>query len=106
MEEIKEFKLTFNVQHSKRCKDGKRRNILQYFLNNQLIFEQKYPYDETYDYGYQYRTDIYQEYILNGYLYQKRKHDEKENKIRLVRYPLSQKKLEKFNIPENLIIYL
>jgi len=107
-----DYKLTCNVKHVKHCKDGKDRNILQYFLNGVLILEQKYPFDTDYDRGYDHRTDIRDEYLLNGKLYQTRQYkpsdiwwrcfkNKQEGKIRNVKYPISKKLLEQFNIPKD-----
>jgi hypothetical protein len=38
-----EFKLTRKVQYSKKCKDGKYRNFLIFFLNDVEIMKQKLP---------------------------------------------------------------
>lgn len=114
-----EYKLTCKLKHAKHCKDGKDRNILQYFLNNILILEQKYPFDDNYDNGYQYTTDIHDEYLLNGNLYQTRQYEsssvwwrrfhnkqQDKDKIRNVKYPISKKILEQFNIPKDYRITL
>lgn len=112
-----EYKLTCNVKHAKHCKDGKDRNILQYFLNDILILEQKYPFDTNYDKGYQYTTDIRNEYLLNSNLYQTRQyepsaawwrcfHKKQQGRIRNVKYPISKKILEQFNIPKDYRITL
>lgn len=107
-----DYKLTCNVKHAKHCEDGKDRNILQYFLNNVLILEQKYPFDTDYDKGCEYRTDIRDEYLLNGKLYQTRQYNpsgvswrslknKQKGKIRNVKYPISKKILDQFNIPKD-----
>lgn len=93
-----EFILTCKVKHSVKCKDKKRRNFLLYFINGVLILKQKYPFNEQYDYGFQYRTDICDEYILNGKMYQTRSED------RQCVYPISKKVLAKLNIPDDLKI--
>ena len=105
-----EFILTSRIQHSKKCKDGRRRNYYLYYLNGILIFKQKAPFDENWDYGYQYQTRRSNCYILNCNLYQTRTNDtssawwrgpgyDKKTKVRDVRYPISKKTLEQFNIP-------
>jgi hypothetical protein len=115
--ETPEYKLTKKVQCSKKCKDGKSRNFLLYFLNGNLILKQKFPYDENYDKGFDKRTHIYDEFILNGRLYQTRKGEDRQGLIdnhywqmikeaqpRQVRFPLSKKRLQPFEIPVGLKI--
>lgn len=110
-----DYILTGKYQHSKQGNDGKKRNKMLYFLNGTLILEQKVPFDENYDSGYQLRTDIDDEYLLDGYLYQKRKYVpsgawwrtwkyREEGKLREVKYPISKKILKPFNIPKGLKI--
>jgi hypothetical protein len=103
-----EYKLTCKVQCSKKCPDGKKRNYLLYFLNNVQILRQKYPYDESYDKGFDKRTAIYDEYLQNGSLHQTRKHwhgcshpDNDKEQPRQVRYPISRAKMAQFDIPQN-----
>ena len=98
-----EFKLTSNTQLSFHDKDGCDRNYISYYLNGVLILKQKIPFDTNYEKGYDRRTSIYDEYILNGRLYQTRKHCD-SSKIRNVSYVLSKNKLKQFNIPINTII--
>lgn len=112
-----EYKLTTHYQHSKKEGDGKRRNKLLFFLNGILIFEQKVPFDETYDHGYQNRTYITDIYLLDGNIYQKRQYNpsgawwrsrnfkEAKGKIREVKYPVSKKILSIFNIPKGMKIF-
>lgn len=108
---IKDYVLTYKYQHSKKCADGKRINKLLYFLNGVLILEQKMPFDDSWDNGYQIRTVIFDEFLLDGRLYQKRKYSnsgawwraskhKEDGKIREVKYPISKKILEQFNIPK------
>jgi hypothetical protein len=110
-----EYKLTSKYQHSKLHADGKRRNKLLYFLNDVLILEQKVPFDESYERGFQNRTSIYDEFLLNNNLFQKRKVAKErawwiqavhghEYKIREVKFPVSKKILKQFNIPKGTII--
>lgn len=111
------YELTSHLKRSKHC-DGKFRNVLQYYLNGVLILEQKYPFDADFDYGYQFRTDIKDEYLLNGNLHQTRQYEsshyywwrcskqKKEGKVRHVKYPISKKVLSQFNIPKDVKIYL
>jgi len=93
------FKLTGKYQHSQHLKNGKRRSLIKYFLNGVLILEQKVPFDENMEYGYP-KNMPDNEYLLNGKLHQTREGDRK------VYYPISKKKLEQFNIPQSLKIYL
>lgn len=109
-----DFTLFRHYQHSKKCKDGKKRNYLIYFLNNIEILKQKMPYDENYDYGFQFRTYISNEYLLNGNLHQTRRYirgpwwraltPKMDGKIRHVKYPISRKILNKLNVPKDLRI--
>lgn len=96
-----EFKLTYKVQINKKCKDNKSRSFRIYFLNDIQILKQKLPYDETYDLGFQHRTSIKNEYLLNGNIHQTRI---KKGEIRNVSFPASKNKLSLFNIPKDLII--
>lgn len=68
-----DFKLTSNSQYSHHDKDGSDRNYLSYYLNDVLILKQKIPFDTSFEKGFDRRTTIYDEYILNDKLYQKRK---------------------------------
>lgn len=96
-----EYNLTYNLKHAKHCNDGKRRDVNQYYLNNILILEQKNPYDSSYELGWQHRTDISDEYLLNGNLHQTREY---KGKVRNVKYPISKNILEQFDIPKDLKI--
>ena len=98
-----EYKLTCHVQGNKKCKDGKSRSFIIYFLNGVQILKQKLPYDETYEKGYDHRTSITDEYILNGSMYQTRRF---EDKVRSVNFPLSKRKLLALNVPNDLMIKL
>ena len=106
-----EFKLTRKVQYSKKCKDGKCRNFLIFFLNDIEIMKQKLPFDENGEKGYDRHTVIYNVYILNRKLHQTRKSgvycciDSTDNKTRQVSFPLSKKVLEELSVPEKLKIY-
>ena len=108
-----EYKLTKKYQHSKKCNDNRRRNFLIFFLNDIQIFKQKVPYDENFDHGCQNRTSFDNIYLLNGYINQKRQSDanvscfgNEQGKMREVKYPVSKKILEQFNIPKDLKITL
>lgn len=84
-----EYNLTTKYQHSKHLKNGTRRSILLYFLNNVLIFKQKMPFDENMEYGYN-KQHISDEYLLNGKIYQTRSRELGVN-VRNVSYPVSKK---------------
>jgi len=112
-----EYKLTVHTQHSKKGRDGRRRNYWLYFLNDVLILKQKAPFDEKWDHGWQYQTARSACFLLNGNLYQTRTIKtplawwrgpgvDKTPKIREVRYPISKKILEQFNIPPDTKIEL
>jgi hypothetical protein len=66
------YTLTHKYQFSKKCKDGHRRNFLIYFLNDIQILKQKVPFDETYRVGYDCKTQILDEFLLNGSIHQMR----------------------------------
>lgn len=108
--EIK-YKLTCKCIYSHHDKDGKDRNYIYYYLNDILILKQKIPFDTRWEEGFDRITSIYDVYILNGKLYQKRRKyygcchpDNDKTEIREVSFPLSKKKLLIFNIPFNLKI--
>jgi len=102
-----EFKLTSKHQYSHHDKDGCDRNYLSFYLNDVLILRQKIPFDVNFDRGYDRITSIYDVYLLNGKLYQKRSKsfgcshpDNDKSEVREVSYPVSRKILEQFNIPK------
>ena len=104
-----EFKLTTNRQYSHHDKDGCDRNYLSYYLNDVLIFKQKIPFDTNWEKGFDRRTSIYDDYLLNGKIYQKRTKqygcnhpDNDKSEIREVSFPVSKKILLQFNIPIDL----
>lgn len=106
-----EYKLTINRQYSHHDKDGVDRNYISYYLNDILILKLKIPFDTNWEHGFDRRTAIYDEYILNGRLYQKRRKyygcchpDNDKTKIRNVSFPLSKKIMQEFNIPKDLKI--
>lgn len=66
------YTLTHKYQFRKRCKDGHSRNFLTYFLNGIQILKQKVPFDETYEPGYDCKTQILNEFLLNGSIHQMR----------------------------------
>jgi len=103
-----EFKLTSNWQYSHHDKDGCDRNYISYYLNDVLILKQKIPFDANWEHGFDRRTSIYGEYILNGKMYQKRSKildcshpDNDKIEIREVSFPLSKKRLAQFNMPKD-----
>jgi hypothetical protein len=106
-----DFKLTKKYQFSKRSKlDGKSRNYLTYFLNGIEILKQKVPFDESLERGFDRRTAIRNEYIMNGKMYQTRisdvwcGKDNSKNKTREVYFPISKKRLSEMGVPLNLKI--
>jgi hypothetical protein len=106
-----ELKLTKKAQYSHKDGDGRKRNHLLYFLNGELIFKQKIPFDTNWEKGFDRRTMIYDDYILNGKIYQKRQKwlgcghpDNDKMEVREVSFPLSKEILKQFNIPENVKI--
>jgi len=106
-----DYILTSKYQHSKHCRDGKRRNYMLYFLNGVQILKQKKPFNNDYEKGLDGCCIFQDEYILNGKLYQTRysDSDQPENLSRktvprYVSYPLSKKILEQFNIPKGIKI--
>lgn len=98
-----EYKLTSFCQHSKKCKDGKSRNFIIYFLNGVEILKQKLPFDENMEKGFDGKIFIEDEFLLNGKLYQTRFRDYKDKK-RVVSYPISKKRLIELNVPSDIKI--
>lgn len=106
-----ELKLTSNWQYSHHDKDGCDRNYISFYLNDILILKQKIPFDTNEEKGFDRRTSIYDVYLLNGNLYQKRRKwlgcchpDNDKTGIREVYFPISKKKLAQFNIPQDVRI--
>ena len=97
------YKLTENTQCRKRCKDGKSRNFMSYYLNGELILKQKLPFDETLRKGYDGRWHYKDIYLLNNNIHQTR-YDREETRV--IKFPASRKVLSKFNIPKDLKINL
>ena len=97
------FKLTSNWQYSHHDKDGRDRNYLSFYLNDVLILKQKIPFEKNCENGFDRRTSIYDVYLFNGRLYQKRcknfSSDNSQQKVREVSFPISKNKLDQFNIP-------
>lgn len=105
-----DFNLTYHFQHSKRCRDGKLRTFILYFINGRLALKHKNPYDDTIDKGYDHITHIFDIYYLDGSIYQKRQLPDKwdgelkcriPQKIREVKFPISRNLLKELNIPKN-----
>lgn len=103
-----EFKLTSNRKYSNHDKDGCDRNYLSFYLNDVLILKQKIPFDTNWEIGFDRRTSIYDVYLFNGKLYQKRRKnfgcshpDNDKSEVREVSYPISKRVLEQFDIPKD-----
>ena len=94
------FKLESKAQINKHCKDGKDRSFMIYFLNDVKILQQKLPFNENFEEGFNCKTDISDEYILNGKMYQTR-FDTVTEKERHVSFPLSKIKLKELGVPNN-----
>jgi hypothetical protein len=106
-----EFNLTCKAQLSKKCKDGKYRNYLLYFLNGVQILKQKIPFNTRYDRGHDRHTAIYDEYLLGGRLHQTRTADvfcgtKVTGRTRRVSFPVSKVKLQQLQVPDDLIIQM
>jgi hypothetical protein len=111
-----DYKLTLKYQHAKRDKKGKCRDYYLYFLNDVLILKQKVPFNENWDSGWQHHTRLQDTHLLNGRIHQIRKtsmpgawwrgSQHFEDKVREVKFPISKKILEQFNIPKDLKISL
>lgn len=108
-----EFKLTSKWKFSHHDKDGCDRNYISFFLNDVLILKQKIPFDTNWEKGFDRRTAIYDAYLLNGKLYQKRRKslgcchpDNDKTKVREVYCPISKNRLNQFNIPRDVKIYV
>lgn len=108
-----EFKLTSKRQYSHRDKDGRSRNHLSFYLNGVLILRQKIPFDTNLELGFDRMTAIYDVYLLNGKIYQKRRKtygcshpDNGRFEVREVSFPLSKKVLSQFDIPRDCRIEL
>jgi len=97
------MKLTSKAQFSKTGKDGKQRNFLSYFLDGVLIFKQKISFNEKMEHGFDRRTRIYDDYLLNGKIHQTRMNID-TRKVREVYFPVSKEILKKLNVPKDLKI--
>jgi len=100
-------------QHSVRCRDGRRRSFILYFINDKLVLKHKSPYVEGYDRGYDHRTRIFDVYYLDGSIHQKRQLMAHwcssegaivNEPVREVRYPAKRNVLKILNIPKGLRI--
>lgn len=91
--------LTRKLSNSCHCSDGKRRNKLRYFLDGVLILEQKIPFETDIDYGFDRITNIIDEYLYNGKIYQTRI---KNEKVRYVSFPIR----KTVTLPKNIKIIL
>jgi len=91
--------LTRKLSNSCHCNDGKRRNKIRYFLDGILILEQKIPFETNIDYGFDRITNISDEYLFNGKIYQTRI---KNGKVRHVSYPVR----KNIDLPKNIKINL
>lgn len=105
------YKLTCNYHYSKHDKDGKDRNYLTYYINGVKILKQKIPFNTNWEHGFDRRTVIDNEYLLNGKLYQTRYFEngcsctpDEPKKIRNVSYPISKKILSELGIPKDVKI--
>lgn len=99
------FVLTIKGQHSKKCRDGKKRSFWLYYLNNILILKQKVPFDETSEYGWQNFIGLRNVYLLGNNLHQERIIGYRD-KIRTVKFPVSKTILQALNVPTDLKINL
>lgn len=104
-----EHKLTAKTQHSKRCNDGRRRNFLLFFIDGTLVLQQKVPYDETMEWGYDGALHLEDVYYQDGRIYQTRigkaiwSSPEKRwipGEKRNVHFPVSRKILKQLDLPE------
>lgn len=106
--ENKDFKLTSHVSLSKKCKDGKYRNFIYYFINDVKILKQKVPFDIRYEHGFDEKIHIYDAYVFNGRIYQTRSFCAGcgcgIKNTRQVSFPLSKRILNQLNVPFNLKI--
>jgi hypothetical protein len=107
-----DFKLTSKNRFSYHDNDGKDRNYKSYYLNDILILKQKIPFDKNWEVGFDRITTIFDEYILNGRLYQKRNKRCSNGlgygttKTREVSFPLSKKVMNQFNISKDVKIFI
>lgn len=87
--------LTSKFVHSRKCKDGKNRNFMVYFLNGVEILKLKVPFQENWEFGFQdCHTTFENERIEGNRLHMTKTNHGTNNKVRQVSYPISKKKLE------------
>lgn len=110
-----EHKLTVKAQHSKKCSDGRRRNFFLFFIDDLLVMQQKIPYDETMEWGYDGVLHLEDVHYQNGRIHQTRVGRNKwsstekrwiPGKKRKVHFPVSRKTLGDINLPEGIKIEL
>ena len=94
-----ELELTTKVHLNKRCKDGKSRNFIVYFLNNVEILKLKIPFDTNFEAGHDKVTFFTDHYIKDGRLHIKKvkhlgyKDGLPKSKEWWASYPISKRKL-------------
>lgn len=96
-----EFSLTYHCQINKRGKDKKSRSYLIYFLNGTQILKQKIPFEISCENGFNHKTNIDNDYLLNGRIHQTRT---KFENSREVSFPVSKNKLIEIGFPNGLKI--
>ena len=77
--------LTKEYQRRKKCKDGKIRNFIHYFLDGQKILTLKDPFEKNWDSGYDLHTAFSNEYVEGNRLFITKT---KFGKVRNVSYPI------------------
>lgn len=88
-------------------KDGKQWNYIIYTLNNDILLEQKYPYDRNF-YGFNVALHIKNDYLLNNKI-----HRTHINPVDIYGYKeedmsflISKSKLGNYNIKKDKVIFL
>jgi hypothetical protein len=94
------MKLTRKIHYASHDAVGKDRNYISYFLNDVLILKQKYPFDASYSAGSDKLTEIFDEYLYNGKLFQKRKL-RYDTEVREVSFPVSKQILKSIGVDMN-----
>ena len=77
--------VTKKYQRRKKCKDGKIRNFVHYFLEDQKILTLKDPFEKNWDKGYDLHTVFSNEYIEGNKLFITKT---KFGKVRNISYPI------------------
>lgn len=99
------YDFTVNYSFNKKQPNGKSRSKITYYVNGVQLFQQKIPFDSSYEHGYGNRTSIYNEYILGNNIYQNRSRymgcGSTKEKERNVKFCLSKDKIERLGIPSN-----